>query len=94
MSSIIQLWQESLINEQYNLSSSQINGNLHTKSAWKPQLRFRSHTTRRQAVCSHRSVLEAPRIDPQSQLDGEPQDETSIFTSHGREEVLTTIKSA
>jgi hypothetical protein len=26
--------------------------------------------------------------------DGEPQDEMSIFTSHGREEVLTTIKSA
>jgi hypothetical protein len=33
-------------------------------------------------------------MDPQSQPDGEPQDEMSIFTSHGREEVLTTIKTA
>jgi hypothetical protein len=33
-------------------------------------------------------------MDPRSRPDGEPQDEMSIFTSHGREEVLTTIKSA
>jgi hypothetical protein len=33
-------------------------------------------------------------MDPRSRPDGEPQDEMSIFTPHGREEVLTTIKSA
>jgi hypothetical protein len=33
-------------------------------------------------------------MDPRSRPDGEPQDEMSLFTSHGREEVLTTIKSA
>jgi hypothetical protein len=33
-------------------------------------------------------------MDPRSQPDGEPQDEMSPFTSHGREEVLTTTKSA
>jgi hypothetical protein len=37
-------------------------------------------------------VLEAPRLDRQSRPDGELQDKMSIFTSHGREEVLTTIK--
>jgi hypothetical protein len=34
-------------------------------------------------------------MDPLSRPDGEPQDKMSLFTSHGgREEVLTTIKSA
>jgi hypothetical protein len=42
---------------------------------WKSQLRFRSHTTRRRAVYSRRSVLEAPRMDPQS-WPAEPQDYT------------------
>jgi hypothetical protein len=32
-------------------------------------------------------------MDPQSRPDGEPQDEMSLFTSQGREEVLTTIQS-
>jgi hypothetical protein len=36
-------------------------------------------------------MLEAPIMDPCSRPDGEPQDEMSLFTSHGREEVLTTI---
>jgi hypothetical protein len=81
--------------EQYNLTSSHRSGNLY-KLAWKPQRRFRSHTTQRRAVCSHMSVLEAPRMDPRSWPDGEPQDEMSLFLPlmAGREEVLTTIKSA
>ena len=33
-------------------------------------------------------------MDPQSQHDGEPDDEMSIYTSHGREEVMTTMKNA
>jgi hypothetical protein len=33
-------------------------------------------------------------MDPRSPPDGEPQDEISLFASHGRDEVLTTIKSA
>jgi hypothetical protein len=33
-------------------------------------------------------------MDPQSQPDGEPQDEMSLSTSHGREEGLTTVKNA
>jgi hypothetical protein len=33
-------------------------------------------------------------MDPRSWPDREPQDEMSIFTSHGREEDFTTIKSA
>jgi hypothetical protein len=33
-------------------------------------------------------------MDPRSWPDGEPQDEMRLFTSHGQEEVLTTIKSA
>ncbi len=64
---------ELLIDEQYNertANREQYNTN---KLAWKPQLRFRSHTTRRRAVCSRRSVLEAPRMDPRS-WPGEPQD--------------------
>jgi hypothetical protein len=35
-----------------------------------------------------------PKNRSSSWPDGELQDEMSIFTSHGREEVLTTIKSA
>jgi hypothetical protein len=31
-------------------------------------------------------------MDPQSRPDGEPQDEMSLFPSHGRDEVLATIK--
>jgi hypothetical protein len=45
-------------------------------------------------ILKRQPMLEAPRMDPPSRPDGEPQDEMSIFTSHGREEVLTTIKSA
>jgi hypothetical protein len=39
--------------------------------------------------------VRGPKImDPRSRPDGELQDEMSLFTSHGREEVLSTIKSA
>jgi hypothetical protein len=64
-----------LIDGQYNertANREQYNTN---ELAWKPQLRFRSHTTRMRAVCSRRSVLEAPRMDPQSRP-AEPQDYT------------------
>jgi hypothetical protein len=33
-------------------------------------------------------------MDPRSRPDGEPQDDMSLFTSRGQEEVLITIKSA
>jgi hypothetical protein len=62
-----------LIDEQYKertANREQYNTN---ELAWKPQLRFRSHTTQRRAVCSCRSVLDAPRMDPQS-WPAEPQD--------------------
>jgi hypothetical protein len=77
-----------LINEQYNeitADREQYNTN---KLAWKPQLRFQSHTTRRRAVCSRRSVLEAPRMDPRT-WPAEPQDYKQECTEH----VFTGVNS-
>jgi hypothetical protein len=34
--------------------------------------------------CEEHKVLEAPRMDPPSWPDGEPQNEMSLFTSHGK----------
>jgi hypothetical protein len=62
-----------LIDEQYKERTANCEQYNTYELAWKPQLRFRSHTTRRRAVCSRRSVLEAPRVDPQS-WPGELQD--------------------
>jgi hypothetical protein len=56
---------------------------------WKSQLRFRSHATRRRAVCSRRSVLEAPRMDPRSRP-AEPQD----YTQNRWSQEWTASKSA
>jgi hypothetical protein len=53
-----------LIDEQYKERTAHREQYNTNELAWKPQLRFRSHTTRRRAVCSRRSVLEAPRMDP------------------------------